>query len=132
MATLNDIGTYLDAQLGSLTLGTNLFLGRLPTDPDKCVALLEYGGSTPVSTLGSDAMPRMELPRIQVLSRDVTYADARSLAISIWLVIEGILNETLSGTLYQRVSAVQSVFPLERDSAQRAVFAQNFQVFKEL
>ena len=132
MATLNDIGTYLDAQLGSLTIGTNLFLGRLPTDPDKCVALLEYGGSTPISTLGSDAMPRMELPRIQVLSRDVTYADARSLAISIWLVIEGILNETLSGTLYQRVSAVQSVFPLERDSAQRAVFAQNFQVFKEL
>jgi hypothetical protein len=132
MATLVDIGTYLDTQLASLTLGTNLFLGRLPDSPDKCVALLEYGGSTPISTLGSDAMPRMEMPRIQVLSRDVAYSDARALAISVWQVIEGILNETLSGTLYQRVSAVQSAFPLERDSVQRVLFAQNFQVFKEL
>lgn len=132
MSLLADVGAYLDGQMASLTLGTNLFLGRLPDSPDKCVGLFEYGGASPINTLGSDAMPPMELPRLQVLSRDVAYSDARALAISVWAVIEGILNETLSGTMYQRVTAVQSVFPLERDSVQRVVFSQNFQVFKNV
>ena len=132
MSVLADVGAYVDSQMATLTLGTNLFLGRLPDTPDKCVGLFEYGGGSPINTLGSDAMPTMELPRLQVLARDVAYSDARSLAISVWAVIEGILNETLNGTLYQRVSAVQSVFPLERDSVQRVIFAQNFQVFKNV
>ena len=40
MAFLPEIGTYLAANVTnvSLTLGTNLFLGRLPETPDTCVA----------------------------------------------------------------------------------------------
>ena len=132
MALLDEIGTYLAAQVGSLTLGTNLFLGRLPDDPDTCVVVYEYGGEAPVNTMGSDAMPYVEQPRIQVLTRASGYSSARTLALQCWTAVEAVLNESLSGTLYHRVAANQSPFPLERDSQDRVLFAQNFRVQKAL
>lgn len=132
MALLDEVGTYLEAQVGSLTLGTNLFLGRLPDDPDTCVVVYEYGGDAPVSTMGSDAMPPVEQPRIQVLTRASGYSSARTLALSCFTAVESILNESLSGVRYHRISAIQSPFPLERDSHDRVLFAQNFRVQKEL
>lgn len=130
MALLDDLGTYLDSQVATLTLGTNLFLGRIPDDPDTCVALFEYGGNAPTSTMGGDALPPIENPNIQVLTRGSGYASARTLAFECWTAIEAILNETLTATLYHRVSANQSPFPLERDSQDRVIWAQNFRVMK--
>ena len=130
MALLDDVGTYLAGQVGSLTLGTNLFLGRMPDEPDTCVALFEYGGDAPVNTMGSDAMPPVEQPRIQILTRASGYSSARTLAISCFAALEAVLNESLSGTRYHRVAANQSPFPLERDSRDRVVWAQNFRVQK--
>jgi len=132
MALLDELGTYLEAQVASLTLGTNLFLGRLPDDPDTCVVLYEYGGDVPVNTMGSDAMPPVERPRIQIMTRAAGYSSARTLSLECWTAIEAILNESLSGTLYHRISANQSPFPLERDSQDRVLFAQNFRVMKTL
>lgn len=132
MATLEDIGTYLGAQVGSLTLGTNLFLGRLPDEPDTCVALYETGGAEPLPVMGSDAVPPIEQPRVQVLTRASSYSSARSLADLIFRALEQILNENLSGTRYHRCAAVQSPFALERDSHDRVILAQNFQVQKTL
>ena len=132
MALLDELGTYLDAQVASLTLGTNLFLGRLPDDPDTCVVLYEYGGDAPVNTMGSDAMPPVERPRIQIMTRATGYSSARTLSLECWTAIEAVLNESLSGTLYHRISANQSPFPLERDSQDRVLFAQNFRVMKTL
>ncbi|MGA1036649.1 MAG: minor capsid protein [Ilumatobacteraceae bacterium] len=132
MALLDEVGAYLETEIGSLTLGTNLFLGRMPDDPDTCVTVYEYGGDAPVNTMGSDAMPPVEQPRIQILVRASGYSTARTLALSCWTAVEAILNENLSGTRYHRVSANQSPFPLERDSQDRVLFAQNFRVQKEL
>ena len=132
MALLDELGTYLEAQVASLTLGTNLFLGRLPDDPDTCVVLYEYGGDVPVYTMGSDAMPPVERPRMQILTRAAGYSSARTLSLECWTAIEAILNESVSGTLYHRISANQSPFPLERDSQDRVLFAQNFRVMKTL
>lgn len=132
MALLDEIGTYLAAQVGSLTLGTNLFLGRMPDDPDTCVALYEYGGDAPVNTMGSDAMPPVEQPRIQILVRASGYSSARTLSLECWTAVEAVLNEELSGTRYHRIAANQSPFPLERDSHDRVLFAQNFRVQKVL
>ena len=68
----------------------------------------------------------MEQPRLQVLTRGASYSATHSLAMSIWLELEAITNDTLSSTLYQRITAVQSPFPLERDTQDRIVFSQNF------
>lgn len=130
MALLDDLGTYLAANVGSLTLGTNLFLGRMPDDPDTCVTLYEYSGNDPVNVMGGDAMPPVEQPRVQVATRAAGYATAHDLAYTCWTQLEGVLNETLTSTLYHRVEALQSPFPLSRDAQDRVVFAQNYQVIK--
>lgn len=131
MGLLDDLGGYLDTQLGSLTAGTNLFYGRLPDDPDVCVALVEYGGEPPVSVMGATVFPVVEQPRLQVLTRAAGYASASSLAVSVWAVFEGVVNSTIGSTRYHRVAGLQNPFPLERDSQDRVVFAQNFKVSRE-
>lgn len=131
MTTLIDIATYLDAQLGSVTLGTNLFVGRMPDSPDTCVTLYEYGGGVPDNTMGG-GLPVLENPSLQVAVRAASYATAESLIQSIWLTLEGVIDETLTSTRYNRISAIQSPFPLDRDSADRVVFVQNFDITKAL
>jgi hypothetical protein len=127
MTTLVDIATYLDAQQASLTLGTNLFLGRMPDSPDTCVVLYEYGGSAPDNTMGS-GLPVLQNPSVQIAVRAVLYASAESLINLCWATLEGIVNMSLSGTRYNRVTAIQSPFVLERDSQDRVIFVQNFNV----
>ena len=131
MTTLIDIATYLDAQLASVTLGTNLFVGRMPDSPDTCVVLYEYGGGVPDNTMGG-GLPVLENPSIQVAVRAASYATAESLIQSIWLTLETVIDETLTATRYNRIGAIQSPFPLDRDSADRVVFVQNFDVTKAL
>lgn len=130
MSTLIDVANYLQAQVGSLTLGTNLFVGRMPDTPDTCVALYEYGGSAPTEVMGAPATPPLENPRIQVATRAASYASAETLARSIWTALNGVLDETLTATRYNIISAIQSPFPLERDSADRVIFVQNFDITK--
>lgn len=130
MATIDEIGTYLAAEVGSLTLGTSLFLGRMPEDPDTCAAIYEYGGESPMSVMGGSAMPPLEQPRIQIASRATGYSSARTLALDAWSALELIMDEDLSGVRFHRVQAIQSPFPLERDSKDRVIFAQNFRVMK--
>jgi hypothetical protein len=127
MTTLVDIATYLDAQQASLTLGTNLFLGRMPDSPDTCVVLYEYGGSAPDNTMGG-GLPVLQNPSVQIAVRAVLYASAESLINLCWITLEGIVDMSLSGTRYNRVTAIQSPFVLERDSQDRVIFVQNFNV----
>lgn len=129
MAILDNIGTLLETEIVSLTLGTNLFLGRLPDEPDTAVALFETGGEAPVNTMGGGQY-ELEQPRLQVLTRGAAYSATHTLAMSVWLELEAIANSTLSSTLYQRITAVQSPFPLERDSLDRIIFSQNFRIQK--
>lgn len=132
MAVLDDIGAFLDAQLGSLTLGTNLFLARLPDDPDTCVAVFEYVGEPPVETMNGTSLPLVEQPRIQVVTRAAGYSSARTLALTIWTELETLVNTTavVAGDTFLRMSALQSPFALERDSVDRILIAQNFRVQK--
>lgn len=127
MTTLVDVATYLDSQQASLTLGTNLFLGRMPDSPDTCVVLYEYGGSAPDNTMGG-GLPVLQNPSVQIAVRAVLYASAESLINLCWGTLEGIVDMSLSGTRYNRVTAIQSPFVLERDSQDRVIFVQNFNV----
>lgn len=129
---LDEIGTYLAANISgtTLTLGSNLFLGRLPDAPDTAVAIYESGGTLPDHTMGGASIPVVERARIQVVSRAVGYSAARAVAENVWTALEGIADESLSGKRYLRVTALQSPFPLERDTSERVIVAQNFEVLK--
>ncbi len=134
MAFLGDIGTYLAANVSdtTLTLGTNLFLGRLPDTPDKCVAVFETSGMGPVDTAGGSTLPAFTQPRFQAMVRAADYASAASLAEDIFKKVQLIDNEALSGTRYLRAEAIQEPYALDRDSQERMVFVCNYQTMRVL
>lgn len=132
MSLLDDLGAYLAAQVGTLTLGTNLYLARLPDTPDTCVAVYEYVGGAPVATMNGAAKPLVEQPRVQIVTRASSYSTARSLADDIWTALEQVVNDTTlaSGDRYHRIAGLQSPFALERDSHDRIILAQNYEITK--
>ena len=131
---LTDVGTYLAAASIStqdLTLGTNLFLGRLPDSPDTCVGLIQTGGTAPTDTFGT-SYPPLETQGLQTLVRAASYATAEALAVDIFKSLQSVENETLTSTLYLKIEGNQSPFPLERDGQERLVVSCNYNVVKTL
>lgn len=130
---LSDLGVYLQG-LALATPGTDLFYGLMPTEPEVCCALVEYGGEPPMRNQSEGAAgvgaQTGERPRIQLLCRAATYETGRSTIQAIWQALDGVVNQTINGTFYVRVAAQQSPFLLERDDNGRCVFAANFAVTK--
>ena len=128
MSVLDEVGTYLAANVTdvTLTLGTNLFLGRLPDSPDTCVSVQETGGQGPMDTMSNNTGPVIERPNVQTLIRASAYSTGRALAKDVFDQMNLVCNEDLSSTRYERIEAIQSPFPIMRDSQDRAVFSINF------
>ena len=128
MSVLDEVGTYLASTVTNvtLTLGTNLFLGRLPDDPDTCVSVQETGGQGPINTMSNNSAPVIEQPNVQTLIRASSYSTGRALAKDVFDQMNLVTNEDLSSTRYERIEAIQSPFPIMRDSQDRAVFSINF------
>jgi len=135
MALLAEVGTYLDAATVStadLTLGTNLFLGRMPDTPDTCVALYEEGGAAPVDVFGADTAPPVEHPSLVVHTRAAAYSTAQALSVDVMKLLAKVINEDLSSVRYYKVEPVQSPFAFERDQQDRMLFSNSFMVLKAL
>jgi hypothetical protein len=74
----------------------------------------------------------LELPRVQVLSRDLGYVPARAKAVQAIEALDWLINTTVGGTKYHHVQALQRPpFLLQIDTNNRFVFATNFQVTKQ-
>jgi hypothetical protein len=121
---LSDIGNYLQAQ-GIGTLGTNIFLGLMPDEPDNCIALFEYAGSPP------DLHWNGEYPGLQVRVRNKSYAAARTKIGEAMTALHGLHEQTLSGTRYLLIKARGSPEILKRDNNNRVELFVNFEIIKE-
>jgi len=121
---LSDIGNYLQAQ-GIGTLGTNIFLGMIPDEPDNCIALFEYAGSPP------DLHWNGEYPGLQVRVRNKSYAAARTKIGEVINKLHGLHEQTLSGTRYLLIKARGSPEVLKRDNNNRVELFVNFEIIKE-
>ena len=121
---LNEIGTYLQSQ-GIGTLGTDLFLGLMPDQPDNCIALFEYAGSPP------DLHWNGEYPGLQVRVRDKSYPAGKAKIKQIVRVLHGLHETVLGGTRYLLVKARGSPEVLMRDENNRIEFFINFEIIKE-
>jgi hypothetical protein len=131
---LDDIGYAVAEASTSLTLATNLFLSKLPSNaPDSAVAVYETGGAGPTWTLASTA-PAWENPRVQVLVRSTAYEAGRSLAETLWRALDnatGTLGSSSApGAHYILIRALQSPAPLGEDANLRWLFSSNYQVQK--
>jgi len=107
------------------TVGTDIFLGLLPDQPDNCTALFEYAGSPP------DLHWNGEYPGLQVRVRNKSYAAARTKIGEIMKLLHGLHETQLSGTRYLLIKARGSPEVLKRDASNRIEWFVNFEVMKE-
>ena len=121
---LTEIGAYL-ATKSIGTVGTDIFLGLMPDEPDNCIALFEYAGSPP------DLHWNGEYPGLQVRVRNKSYAAARSKIGEVIEKLHGLHEQTLSGTRYLLIRARGSPEVLKRDASNRVELFVNFEIIKE-
>jgi hypothetical protein len=125
MTILEAVGNYI-ASSGTGTLGTNLFLARMPDQPNVCIAVYEYPGEAPVETMATGA--QVDRPRFQVkvrAGRD-DYPIARDLADQIRTLLMGVAGQTLSGLQVLKISAVGGIAPVGSDPDDRPSVVVNF------
>lgn len=132
MGLIEELATFLDTASTRFALGTNLFLNDLPDIPATATGLFETGGVPPTRTFRPSTKAAWENQRVQVYCRSTSSVKARADVQAVFVAFEGIVNTSLSGTTYLRVSAVQSPFLLERDQGGRVSFAVNFDVMRRL
>jgi hypothetical protein len=121
---LREIGAYL-ATKSIGTVGTDIFLGLMPDEPDNCVALFEYAGSPP------DLHWNGEYPGLQVRVRNKSYAAARTKIGEVIAELHGLHEQDLSGTRYLLIKARGSPEILKRDNNNRVELFVNFEIIKE-
>lgn len=130
---LDELGAFIGSK-ALATVGVDLLLGGLKPDPAECCALVEYSGEPPLRNQNEGAArsgaQSAERPRVQLLCRSTSYETGRSLIGTITTALDGIVNQSLSGVWYLRVSALQSPFFIEEDDNGRQIFGCNFQVTK--
>ena len=112
--------------LGFGTIGTNLFKGLLPLDPDNVVIVRAYGG------LPSDLVWNGEYPYIQITVRNRAYDAGQVESYDIYKALHGICEEVINGTRYLLIEALQVPFLLNIDKSERKVFTCNFSIMKEV
>lgn len=125
---LDDIATYLAGKnLG--TVGTDIFKGFYPDQPDNCISLFEYAGSpTELTMCGS---PTLERPGLQVRVRDKDYSAGRARIGRVVDYLHGLAGTTLGSTRYLLIRANQSPESMGTDANNRSEFVVNFSIIKE-
>jgi hypothetical protein len=138
MTTLLDaFGAYLPTALPptthgaqGLTLGANLFLGRIPAEaPDAVVVVQQYEGQPPTFTMGT-AVSAMEHPRIQVYLRGLRedYPNAYAWAVLIRNTLAGLRLPNSAFPNVIRIEPLGVPNPMPYDAVERPIFTMNFQV----
>lgn len=126
MALLDDVADYLQQQ-GIGTRGTDLFVGRMPDEPDAAVVLIDTGGGEP------SLIDNIDTPSWQVRVRAAAYPDAVAKAYAINDLLHGITESDLGAvgatSHFHLVWAIQSPVSLGQDDKQRSEFSQNFRAF---
>lgn len=127
-AMLEAIGNALQTA-GVGTLGSTLFLSTMPETPDACVAVYEYEGMEPDFTMGT-GLYAIQRPRIQVKARGLRedYPGTRDKANAARDALSAVINQTLSGVHFIRISPSGSTMPLGLDQNDRPMVVVNFQV----
>lgn len=123
---LDELAGYIAAQ-GLGTLGTSLFLGRLPPTPDGVIVLRESGGPPPVTTFDAS----YERPTLQVLVRGGVYASTRLQAERLYQALTTVANTSINGVWYAYVTPDGPPTLLELDETGRPIFVFNLEVEKE-
>lgn len=135
-----DIATFLTTALPaeSLVIGTNLFMGQAPDEPDAIVCVYERPGVTEFNMGAEDGVrhdPALEHTRFQIMVRTDTSATAYPTGSGLIYRIHRALSVTnvdlQSGTRYLSIEPMGMPGPLDPDKQDRLKFVANFQAIRE-
>lgn len=115
-----------DAGLG-LTLGTDLFVGRIPPSPDSCVTVFDNAGSEPI-LFSKKVTNNYYRPSVSVWSRAVDYSSAYSRLFEIMGILHGTNHITINNTFYTLIRAMNDIQVLHWDENDRVVMLINFEI----
>lgn len=126
---LVELATFLQAQ-GHGTLGTDIFIGMMPDEPDAILALYEYSGHGPVDTMGG--APEFEGLSLQLRGRGAErdYQAVHTKMVSAAASLHAIVNEPVSAHEYLRVRQDNGPYLIAVDTGDRPVLASNFTVWR--
>lgn len=126
MATLiEEIAEYLEDE-GIGTVGTSIFIGKLPDDADvqnDIVAIFDTGGFPP------DAHVPLKERTVQIIVRDTLYVDANTTATSVRDLLHNRFWQDIvsGGTIFQlRSSALQEPTNIGQDDKNRYEISCNY------
>lgn len=122
MPLLEQLGAYLATQ-GCGTVGTDLFLGRLPEIGGTVLGLLEYGGEPSIHTM---TRPVLQTARVQVCGRSDGYQTARARVGKVWTLLDGYRGDAMPGVYW--IEALQPPFRIGADDRLRELVGFNVRV----
>jgi hypothetical protein len=123
-----DIAAILASNIGTLTLGTNLFTSQMPqAAADKSVCVIDTGGYDPVALLDKDTVQR---PTVQIIVRGDKGKNqtAYALAKTIDDVLDLMDRATEGGTVYIGIYKVGDITSLGQDDDNRPLWSMNFRI----
>ena len=129
MGLLDDIGDVLTSA-GVVVKGQNLFKHDMPDGPDEALSLMTYPGGPPVWSMAS-TRPQAEQPRFQLKVRHPHPASAAAWANDAYRVLDSLGDRRINGVRYLAVYALQNPFFLQKDPANRFLWAVNFEAIRE-
>lgn len=126
---LDAVGTALQsAAVG--TLGTSLYLSRMPASPDAAVTVYETGAGYPLYVQGSTSGAALIVANIQVVARGARedYQAARTKIAAVTAALEALSESTISGIRILRVEQVGTPSPLGLDDNDRPRVSMTYTV----
>lgn len=129
MAWIDDLRAKLAGGGLGLVAGTSLFVSDMPTTPDKAVCLYDYGGTPPQFFLDGT---RLDRPSCQVVCRDATLANARTLADSVFVFMLTLSGVTVGSKVWVACNPNQTPFFLRRDEKERSLVVCNWDITKHV
>lgn len=126
---LDVIGTALQSA-GVGTLGSSIFLSRMPASPDAAVTVYETGAGYPLYTQGSAGGAALIVANIQVVARAARedYQAARTKISAVTVALETLADSTISGIRILRIERVGSPSPLGLDDNDRPRVSMTYTV----
>jgi hypothetical protein len=124
MSAETDIAAYL-AGKGRGTVNSSIFVNYRPATPANLISVTGYGGSAPDWTHDTSGNAN---PRVQVWVRNTSNSSARTLIEACFDDLDGLTNQTLSGTFYPGIFAIQHPQLLAQDENNRWEYVCNFDV----
>lgn len=131
MAEVADVlATYLQAQ-GLGTIGTDIYIDWMPDSADALISVYRLPGVGPSYFM--DTSHPVNQSRVQVFTRGVPadYQTPRTKAGQVAALFHPLVGVTLSGMRFLACSATDDPHLVERDSKERCLFTQFWEVTHE-